>query len=132
MFMFQFEGVAEEWISRNNFEFIRDWGPSLADERVENLCRPGALTSGLNWYRANIPPSSWIAEPPELPQIEAPTMGIWSTHDFALTEEQMTVSAKFVNGPWRYEKIENVGHSVPIDAADELNALLLEFLADSA
>jgi pimeloyl-ACP methyl ester carboxylesterase len=130
MFMFQFEGVAEEWISRNDFEFIRGWGPSLAEERVKNLSRPGALTAGLNWYRANIPPSSWISEPPELPPIEVPTLGIWSSEDFALTEEQMTLSAKFVNGPWRYERIENVGHDVPVDAADELNRVLLDFLAD--
>jgi pimeloyl-ACP methyl ester carboxylesterase len=130
MFMFQFEGVAEEFISRNDFEFIRAWGPSLAEERVQNLSRPGALTAGLSWYRANIPPYSWINEPPELPPIKVPTMGIWSSKDFALTEEQMTLSEKFVNGPWRYEKIEDVGHDVPVDAADELNRMLLDFLAD--
>jgi pimeloyl-ACP methyl ester carboxylesterase len=125
MFMFQFEGVAEEWVSRNDFEFIRAWG-SLADERVKNLSREGALTAGLNWYRANIPPSSWINDPPEIPPIEPPTLGVWSSHDFALTEEQMTLSSKFVNGPWRYERIEGVGHNVPFDAPDELNKLLLD------
>ena len=130
MFMFQFEGVAEEWLSRNDFEFIRAWGGSLADERVRNLSRPGALTAGLNWYRANVPPSSWISEPPELPPIQAPALGIWSTRDFALTEDQMTLSEKFVTGPWRYERIDDVGHDVPVDAAGELNRLLLEFLAD--
>ena len=40
------------------------------DERIALLERPGALTAGLNWYRANVPPESWIAEPPELPPIE--------------------------------------------------------------
>ena len=132
MFMFQFEGVAEEWISRNDWEFIRGWGlgPQV-DEWIADLSRPGALTAALNWYRANIPPESWISEPPELPPIAAPTMGIWSSGDVALTEEQMIASSKYVSGPWRYERIDDVGHTVPIGAPDQLNKLLLDFIANA-
>ena len=36
-------------------------------------------------------PTTPSAEPPlELPPIQAPTMGVWSSRDFALTEKQMT------------------------------------------
>ncbi|HWL65929.1 MAG TPA: alpha/beta fold hydrolase [Actinomycetota bacterium] len=128
MFMFQFEGVAEEWLSRNDFEFLRSWigGGGDIERYVEDLSRPGALTAGLNWYRANLPPQTWISEPLELPAISAPTMGIWSTGDDALTEDQMTDSQKYVQGPWRYERVE-ASHWIPLEAADRLNELLLDF-----
>jgi pimeloyl-ACP methyl ester carboxylesterase len=129
MFMFQFEGVAEEWLSRNDFEFLRTSIGTGGDveQYVEDLGRPGALTAGLNWYRANLPPQAWIIEPPALPPIQAPVLGVWSTGDNALTEEQMTASQKFVQGPWHYERIENVGHWIPLEAPDRLNELLVEF-----
>src|SRR5215475_7803952 len=77
-----------------------DWGAalawglaSLAPDRVDHLVveleAGGSLTPGLNWYRANVPPESWTASPIQLPAVSAPTMGIWSTGDFALTETQM-------------------------------------------
>ena len=56
-------------------------------------------------------------------------MGVWSSEDFALTEVQMTASAEHVTGPWRYERIEGVGHDVPSAAPDQLSTLLLDFLA---
>jgi pimeloyl-ACP methyl ester carboxylesterase len=56
-------------------------------------------------------------------------MGVWSTGDLALTEENMTNSAKFVTAPWRYERIERAGHWMQLEAPDKLNALLLDFLA---
>jgi pimeloyl-ACP methyl ester carboxylesterase len=55
-------------------------------------------------------------------------MGIWSSRDFALTEAQMTLSDRYVKGPWRYERIDDVDHWVPVHAPDQLNRLLPEFL----
>ena len=52
-----------------------------------------AMTAGLNWYRANVPPSVLVDPPMELPPVPAPTMGVWSSGDMALTEAQMTGSA---------------------------------------
>ena len=129
MFMFQFEGVAEKWLSNNDWEFLRTMGGGGdVDQYVADLARPGALTAALNWYRANIPPESWISPPPPLPPIDAPTMGVWSSGDIALSEAQMTGSQKYVTGPWRYERIEDVGHWIPVQAPDKLNDLLLDFL----
>ena len=47
----------------------------------------------------------------------------------ALSEVQMTGSQQYVAGPWRYERIEGANHWIPVYASDELNALLVEFLA---
>ncbi len=56
-------------------------------------------------------------------------LGVWSSGDVALVERQMTASERFVDGHWRYERIEGAGHWIPVQAADRLNLLLVEFLA---
>ena len=55
-------------------------------------------------------------------------MGVWSSGDLALTERQMLDSAAYVTGPWRYERIEGAGHWMQLDATNELNGLLVDFL----
>ncbi len=64
----------------------------------------------------------------QLPAVQSPTMGVWSTGDFALTEAQMKSSAANVAGPWRYERLEGPGHWMQLEAPDELNRLLIDFL----
>ena len=131
MLLFQFEGVAEEALQRNDWAIFRDMFDGGDVERnVADLARPGALTAGLNWYRANMPPALLMSEPIPFPQIAAPTMGIWSDRDFALGEEQMTGSQAQVSGPWRYERVEGVGHHVPVLVPDRLSRLLIDFLGD--
>lgn len=130
MLLFQFEGMAEEFIRRNDWRFIRIWAAGGDVERyIADLSRPGALTAGLNWYRANIPPQALLADPLPLSKITAPTLGIWSSEDMALTEKRMVDSSAFVEGGWRYERLDRVGHWIPLQAPERLNALLLEFFA---
>ena len=132
MLLFQFPGVAEQWLSADDFRNLRAWSrhPDIEDV-VARLAKPDALTASLNIYRAILPPESLVAEPIALPPVPVPAMGVWSTGDLALTEEQMTGSQAHVVGRWRYERIERVGHWIPLEAPDEVNALLLDFL-DSA
>ena len=130
MLLFQFRGIAEEFLRANDWRNLRAFMGDAADlERyIADLSRPGALEAGLAWYRANVPPESLVAPPLDLPPVTAPVMGIWSSGDFALTETQMTDSSKFVTGPWRYERIEGAGHWMQLDAPEQVNALLLDFL----
>jgi pimeloyl-ACP methyl ester carboxylesterase len=129
MLLFQFEGIAERWLSDNDWANMRAWAhhPDL-DEVIGDLERNGSLTPGLNWYRANVPPNVLVDPPMELPPVQAPTMGVWSTRDFALTEAQMKNSEAYVAGPWRYERVEGPGHWMQLEAPDKVNALLLDFL----
>jgi len=129
MFFFQFPGVGEQWLSADDWANFREWchHPD-ADAVVARWERTGTLTAALNWYRANIPPDGFVAADLELPDVQAPTMGVWSTGDFALTEEQMTGSAAHVAGPWRYERIEGPGHWMQLETPDVLNGLLVDFL----
>jgi pimeloyl-ACP methyl ester carboxylesterase len=129
MLLFQFPGIAERWLTEDNWANFRTWGHHPdADQVIAELEATGSLTPGLNWYRANVPPESWVEPPLKLPPVQAPTMGIWSTGDPALIEVQMTDSAENVAGPWRYERLDGPGHWMQLDAPDEVNALLLDFL----
>jgi len=129
MLLFQFPGVAERWLTEDNWNNFRHWGGHPdADQVISELEATGSLTPGLNWYRANVPPESWVGPPIQLPPVQAPTMGVWSTGDPALTEVQMTDSAENVAGPWRYERLEGPGHWMQLEAPDQVNALLTDFL----
>jgi pimeloyl-ACP methyl ester carboxylesterase len=129
MLLFQFPGIAERWLTEDNWANFRRWaGHPDTDQVISELEVGGSLTPGLNWYRANVPPESWTGPPPQLPPVTASAMGIWSTGDIALTEVQMTDSAENVAGPWRYERLDGPGHWMQLQAPDRINELLLDFL----
>jgi len=129
MLLFQYPGIAERWLSDDDWANFRNWAHHPdADQVIAELEANGSLTPGLNYYRANITPESWVAPPLQLPPVQAPAMGIWSTGDPALTEVQMTDSAKQVAGPWRYERLDGPGHWMQLEAPGKVTALLLDFL----
>lgn len=122
---------AEDILSRDDWRFLREWigGAEDLERYIEDLSRPGRLTAGLNWYRASVGAESFAGGVGSgLPAIGCPTLGVWSTGDFALGERQMTDSEQSVSGPWRYERIDGAGHWIPLDAAQRLNEILLDFL----
>jgi pimeloyl-ACP methyl ester carboxylesterase len=129
MLLFQFEGVAERWLSDADYANFRSWSRHPdAEAAIADLSRPGALTASLNWYRANLPPVTLVEPALEVPPVVRPTMGLWSKGDMALVEENVTGSAAHVTAQWRYERIDDAGHWIPLDAPAELTALLLDFL----
>jgi pimeloyl-ACP methyl ester carboxylesterase len=140
MFFFQFEGVAEEALSRNSYELLRAWfydtaTVKLSEEEIaryiELFSRPGALTAGLNWYRANVPPASYLSEQRlELPPIAAPAMLLWGMDDVYLTFELGRRAGEFCTGPFALHTLPDTGHWIQQERPDEVNELLLAFLGD--
>jgi pimeloyl-ACP methyl ester carboxylesterase len=129
MLLFQFPGVAERWLTEDNWANFRHWGRHPdGDQVIAELEANGSLTPGLNWYRANIAPESWAGPPLQLPPVQAPAMGVWSSGDFALSEVQMTDSAQNMAGSWRYERLDGPGHWMQLEAPGKVNELLLDFL----
>jgi pimeloyl-ACP methyl ester carboxylesterase len=128
--LFQFTGVAEELLMRDDWHMMREWvrGNGDVDRYLADLSRPGALTAGLNWYRANLHPERELEQRPPLPAVAAPTLGIWSSGDDYLVESRLVESAEFVTGPWRYERIEGASHWLQLDEPGRTNELLLDFL----
>ena len=130
-------------------ELYMGWG-GLSDEDVQTyvdlLGEPTALQSALNWYGAmnlggggggrrgggGAAVGAAVGAPAgaETP-IGMPTMFVWSTEDTALGREGAELTEKYVEGPYRFEIIEGVGHWIPEEAADRLNELLLEHFAQN-
>jgi pimeloyl-ACP methyl ester carboxylesterase len=129
MLLFQFEGIAEQWLEEN--PWLVGSHPDSAEVKAR-LEQPGALTASLGWYRANAHPRGLVGPGPELPPVTCPVMGVWSDGDVALTEKQMTASQDQVKGSWRYERIDGAGHWMQLDAPDRVNELLLEFLREQS
>jgi pimeloyl-ACP methyl ester carboxylesterase len=131
MLAFQHVGLAEDMVMRDDFAFFQHWGEGGSEAQwAADLSRPGRMTSTLNIYRANVPPENLLAATPiELPPVTVPTMGVWSDGDEALTEAQMKNSAAYVQGDFRYERIDGISHWIPTAAPERLNALLLDFIA---
>lgn len=139
MLLFQFPGVAETWLSQDDFANLRSFvfdtaAPGTFPEAdralfVEALARDGALTAALNYYRANMPPASWLRDPPDPPAITVPTMIVWGEADAYMDPLLLERSAATVTGPLRVERLPGVSHWVQQEAPDRVNELLLDFLA---
>jgi len=129
MLLFQFAPVAEEWLTVDNGANFRSWSghPDFDGVYAEVLAN-GSLTPALNYYRANVHPASLVGPSIELPPIQAPTLGILGTADFALTDEQMAASAQFCVAGFRDERVEGAGHWLQWERPDAVNALVLDFL----
>ncbi len=91
------------------------------------LGKPGRLTAGINYYRAN--PGMILAR--EWPSARVPVLGVWSSGDLFLAEGQMIGSERYVRGPWRYARIDNANHWLQLDAPEAFNALLLDYLSQA-
>jgi pimeloyl-ACP methyl ester carboxylesterase len=129
MLLFQFAPQAEQWLTMNDGANFREFARHPDGDAVfAELLRDGSLTPGLNYYRANVTPDALLGPPLELPPIQAPTMGVWSSGDFALLESQMTASSKYCANTWRYERIDGPGHWMQWESPDRVNALLVDFL----
>jgi pimeloyl-ACP methyl ester carboxylesterase len=128
---FQLPWLSEKMVTAKDWWLWRRmmrYDPELPTWK-KDLSRPGRLTAALNYYRANLglvlPNKKW-------PNATMPVMGIWGEGDVATAERQMLESEKYVDGPWREERVEGGGHWSQLEAPAKVNALLLDFLADGA
>jgi pimeloyl-ACP methyl ester carboxylesterase len=133
---FQLPGLPERLMSRRNWQFgvqmlVRSsrpgtFGAAEVARYKAAWSRPGAITSMLNWYRAlmRFPVRDW-------PRIRGPVQLIWGEQDvflnkkfaqFSLTEcEQATL-----------HYLPQATHWVQLEAATEVNELLLSFFQSNA
>jgi pimeloyl-ACP methyl ester carboxylesterase len=121
--------LAEELLARDDWKLFGELLDGAVDRErfLSDLSWPKALSAGLGWYRANSDPRHEL-ERREFPSVPAPTLALWSSGDAYLTEEPVLESARYVTGPWRYERIDDAGHWMQVDAPERVNELLLEFL----
>ena len=90
-----------------------------ADRYVNRMLEPGALTAGLNWYRA-LPFS--LREP--VGTVRVPTLHVWSTGDAFLGRAATDATAAHVDAPYRLEVLDDVPHWIPELAPDRTAELI--------
>ncbi|MGH9048696.1 MAG: alpha/beta fold hydrolase [Acidimicrobiia bacterium] len=94
------------------------------DDYVAVLTQPGAMTAALNWYRAL---DRDVIE--RMGPITSPTLFAWSTDDPALGRVAAEETATHVEGPYRFEVLEGVGHFVPEEVPDALSRLVVDHVS---
>ena len=153
MLMFRSQ-EAEALLSENQFEWLKravlGGNPSKVDEDayVEAWSQPGALTGGLNYYRASgigPPPAATAAAaasgaasttppaantPPALPMmvVRVPTLVIWGEKDTALLTSNLNGLDQVVP-KLTVKRIPDGTHWVPREKAADVNRLIREFLS---
>ena len=95
------------------------------------LARPGVVTGGLNWYRANIPPMGQITEEDFWPSRTAGTkvnsMLIWGSTDRIFIPEFIDRLADYTD-QLRVEVLPGIGHSPHIESPDKVSELIRDFV----
>jgi pimeloyl-ACP methyl ester carboxylesterase len=150
MFFFQLPRLPEWMVSRKNLAAIdRTFTDSVGrkgsfraadiENYKEALRQPGAMTSAINYYRANIrrltsrglksanddaPGSSGNRDE----RTRVPTLFIFAEQDFAILPATVRGIANYVDAPYREIRIPDSGHWVQNEAAEEVNTALSEFL----
>ena len=124
--LFQLRGVAE-WLLKFGNWAVLGLAAGYPEEMPvwrARLGRPGRLTAGINYYRAN---RRALGET-SYPNSRVPTLGVYSSGDRFLCERQMAESGRRVDAAWRYHRIEGANHWITLDAPKALEPLLLDFL----
>jgi pimeloyl-ACP methyl ester carboxylesterase len=123
--LFMREGKAERVLEEDNLRRVRAMlGASIPDAVVEHfarsLARPGRLTAGLNYYRANLSAAHhWTAMRTEA-TVAAPTTLLWGDADPALGRTQAQETARYVTGDFHLEVLEGAGHWLQFERPDEV------------
>ena len=101
--------------------------PRVAAERdVRAMLDTGALTGGVNWYRA----APLVSRRRLSGRIAVPTMFIWSDGDVACLEPGVRDNPSFVSAPYRFETLSGVSHWILDEAPDRTADLLLEWFTE--
>lgn len=92
------------------------------------IVEDGALTGGLNWYRA------MALEDPRIlaPRVAVPTTMVWSDGDVAVARWGPERTGDLVDAPFRFVAIEGVSHWIPTHAPDALAEAILDRIGSVA
>ncbi len=143
MFFFQIPRLPEWLIRRDDFRQLADSFRKTARPGTfteadialykEALRRPGALTAGVNYYRANAlslfarksDGDSWRSR-----RYTVPTLFIYGERDPFIVAETARDIGSFVDAPYREVRLARAGHWVQQEYPLEVNAALVSFLED--
>jgi len=143
MFLFQLPLLPEAVIRARDYYFIervfRGWSidkSAFSDRDIamfkEAAAKPGALTGGINYYRAAF--RQFLRNPRqkegEQAKVRCPTLVIWGEEDKALGKELTYDFHHAVDGPLEIAYIPDCSHWMQQEQPQKVNEYMLGFLAD--
>jgi pimeloyl-ACP methyl ester carboxylesterase len=143
IFFFQLRGIADRVVAARDLAFIeklwRDWSPGWSwdpDDMAalkQRFREPGVLWSALAYYRATLNPM--LADSREMRRLSAlplavPTLAITGARDGCMDTRMYDYvdGALFTQG-YRMERLEGAGHFAHQEKPEEVNGLLLDWIA---
>lgn len=132
--LFVQEGKAEQVLAEDGYRRLREmFGNTVGatgEHFIRSVARPGRLTAGLNYYRANfLPAQAWAARVVDL-KVSAPTVLIWGDQDPFLRRLQAEKTAEHMSGEYRLEVLEGAGHWLQFDRPLEVGATLVDAITE--
>jgi pimeloyl-ACP methyl ester carboxylesterase len=143
MLFFQLPRIPEWWISRRDFAALeRTFKKTTTRANVfsdadiavykEALRKPGALTSAINYYRANFTGlfrrEAKDESTAQQKRVRVPTLFIYGERDFAIIPETVRDVRRYVAASYRELRFAQSNHWVQNESAREVNAALKDFL----
>lgn len=144
MLFFQIPALPEWLISLNDFASIeRSFKDTPSNPNAftktdiavykKALREPNALTSGINYYRANFA-SLFFTQKKESEdltddRVRVPTLLIYGERDPFIVPETLKDIGRFVDAPYREARFKSYGHWIQNEAPAEINAELASFLS---
>lgn len=107
---FQWRGIPEWFLLRNNAKVLRDtWrksSPEQVNAYLQVLGTKDALKASLNYYRANYATLKRGREVEQFGDVWVPTLMLWGSRDFALGRTSIENTAQYVKGPYRLVELD--------------------------
>lgn len=95
------------------------------------LASPGALTGGINWYRANVPSPDAIGEtdfwPARYSSTPVNSLLIWGGEDRTFVHDMLQVMPKYAPRV-QIEVLPGIGHWPSLEAPETVNKLIHSFI----
>ena len=132
--LFLMEGKAEHVLGEEDGRRLRGMlggaiPPEVVDQFVRSLARPGRLTAGLNYYRANLSREhAWTSLRVDA-SLAAPTSLLWGDQDPALGRLQAEATARYVTGDFQLEVLVGAGHWLQYERPEEVTRSLVAALS---
>ena len=141
MFFFQIPALPEWLLSRNDFALLANGlKTSTAEPDVftdadvaeykKSWREDRALSSALNYYRANVLQRIFAGDAAEDAKIKVPTLFIYGERDQAVLPSSVEGIGDVIDAPYSEIRIPDAGHWVQQEAAEIVTDSLREFLAE--
>jgi pimeloyl-ACP methyl ester carboxylesterase len=129
--LFNQPGKAEDLLLEDGGQRIRAmyagaFPREVEDRFIRDLERPGRLTAGLNYYRANLNAERFATYEPTPNPITVPTLFIWGEEDIALGRKQAERTEKHVSGPYQFVPLAGAGHWLQHERAEDISRHLVK------